>query len=307
MSFQFLRQLSNTPGVYAGSQNSAIKPPPRVNAAVPEVNRSREDGVTVDHLPNSTAVPFHRGIGNHIYVTASVNSRPIEVIFDTGAEGCFFGKRELANAGISYAPVGNMTTVGGVGSQMVKCEEAYLDISLGDITKRTLSLIAVPSANTSPLIGQTFFRDFRYEVDTAAGLIRFHKKGGRTAEAYDTIDVPFRDAGNNMLVQGKINGIECPMYFDTGAFGILIPTSLWHRLGLAIPNDAETVLTSGVGGTARGFRFKVDRIELGPIIKTNVEVVVSNNAPPYPLLGQTFFKDKQFSIDNENHLIRFVH
>jgi predicted aspartyl protease len=310
----YLQQLSGQSAVLTYSQqqtangaSSANVNPSSIQNEIANARVTEHNSTSYDHLPDTATVPFSRGVNNHIFVNALINGRPMKVMFDTGAASCFFGRSELNNAGVSYVPTGETAAVRGVGSQTVRCDQADLEITLGDITRKTTCLIAVPSAHTEPLIGQTFFKDFRYDIDTTAGVIHFRKKGSRNREAYDTINIPFTEAGNNIVVTAKVNGIECPMFFDTGAFGNLFSFGVWRQMGLSIPSDAEMVVTKGVGGFARGYRFKVGRIELGSIIKTNVEVVVSQSAPPIPLLGQTFFKDKQFSIDNENHVIRFVH
>jgi clan AA aspartic protease (TIGR02281 family) len=258
-----------------------------------------------DHLPDSCTVPFHREISNHMFVNVLINGRPAKVIFDTGASTCLFGKQQLSNIGVNYDVTGKGQAMG-VGSGVVNFDRANLRITLGDITK-TINTAVAPSMNTESLLGQDFFSDFRYDVDSSAGVIHFQKKGSRSYEAMDTINIPFRTQGREMLVTARVNGRDCEMIFDTGAHNNIFPIAIWQRLGLQIPSDAHQTMAGGVGGMARGFSFNADRIELGAVMKTNVPVMVIESGLPYPLLGQEFFKDKRFSIDNDSSVIKFVH
>ena len=243
-----------------------------------------------------------------MFVNVQINGRPAEVMFDTGASTCLFGKEQLNNIGvIGYESTGKGSAAG-VGSGTLSFDRANLRVTLGDITK-TINTAVSSKMNTPSLLGQDFFSDFRYEIDTAGGVIHFQRKGARHYEALDTINIPFRTAGKEILVTARVNGRDCEMIFDTGAYNNCFTVAQWQgQLGQSIPSDAKMVMASGVGGNTRGFQFRADRIELGAVMKTNVEVVVIESpSPPLPLLGQEFFKDKRFSIDNDAHVIRFVH
>jgi predicted aspartyl protease len=256
--------------------------------------------------PNTCVVPFRRGSGGHLYVSLTLNGRPVEVIFDTGAEGCMISKNQLISSGVPYQPSGNLTSVRGVGGTL-PAELIVFDTGLGDIVKPCPFLV-VSNYSIDPLLGQAFFRDYQYQIDAAAGVIRFTKNGSPAAAGgYDSIDVPYTNIGQEMLVKAKIDGHECPMFFDTGAFTNLFPLRLWLGMGMTIPSNAVPMQTGGVGGNANGYRFKVSRLELGAVSKSGVEVVVSDTQIPYPLLGQEFFRDRQFTIDSTRHVIRFVH
>jgi predicted aspartyl protease len=241
-----------------------------------------------------------------MFVNVLINGRPVEVIFDTGASTCLFGKQQLNNAGVTYVPTGS-TQVRGIGADTLNCDQANLRVSLGEITKTIYTAIVPGKMNTASLLGQDFFNEFRYDIDTATGVIHLRKKGVRSVEALDTINIPFKVAGREMLVDARVNGRQCVMIFDTGSFNNIFTAATWSQLGLSIPADARMVSTGGVGGSSKGFLFRADKIELGGVMKVNPEVVVLESGPPYPLLGQEFLKDKRFSIDNDNQVIRFVH
>jgi predicted aspartyl protease len=64
-------------------------------------------------------------------------------------------------------------------------------------------------------------------------------------------------------------------------------------------------MDQGIAGVTASSRFTVDRMQLGPIIKKDVNVsVIDNSAIPYPLLGNSFVHDLRMDIDNDNHKLR---
>jgi predicted aspartyl protease len=257
--------------------------------------------------PSSCVVPFRRGSHGHLFVRLTLNGRPVEVMFDTGAESCMISKNQLVSAGVSYQPTGNHTSVRGVGANVLPAEVVSFDTGLGDIMK-SCPFYVVSDYAIEPLLGQNFFKEYQYQIDGAAGVIRFTKAGSQAAAGgYDSINVPYTDFGQEMLVRAKVDGHDCPMFFDTGAFSNLFPSRIWAAMGMTIPSNAVMIQTGGVGGSAPGYRFKVDRLELGAVSKSGVEVIVTNSPIEYPLLGQEFFKDRQFTIDSSKHVIRFVH
>jgi predicted aspartyl protease len=79
------------------------------------------------------------------------------------------------------------------------------------------------------------------------------------------------------------------------------------KANIPIPEDAQTASTSGIGGETTSQVFTIKRMKMGPIEKTNCTVTCAAAMnSPYPLLGQSFFGDWQYTIDNANSVIRFV-
>lgn len=262
-------------------------------------------------LPDETKVPFTRGTSSHLFLDGYVNGRRMHMMFDTGAENCHFGKGDLAGAGVKFEEGGPQIPVGGVGGTIV-CSMMMADVAIGDI-KRHIPILVEDASIGFPIVGETFFKEFRYEIDNSQGFIRFIKKpragsGSHVYESTDVTKIPFRNAGNNMVVDVKVNGNTIPMFFDTGASSIVLNAMHAMQLGIKIPQDAQVVGVSGAGGTVRGYMFRVERMELGSICKTNVPIIVNDAmTPPLPLLGQPFYKDRRFTIDNDNHVINFSH
>ncbi len=304
LAMQYLQKFGATAGATTGAPIGPPGAPPpsgnvfRAAAPVKSIYSSREV------LPDSCGVPFHRAPGNHMLVTATVGGRQMEVMFDTGAASCYFGRNQLEAAGAKFTPTGQKTQSMGVGGY-VDVEMCLCEVKLGDIV-RTIPLMVASKAEMTPLLGQNFFNPFRYDIDTSAGIVHFYKKGGASHEGFDTMNVPFVQVGNELQVVASINGRETQAFFDTGAGCTMFSAAAARQMGISIPHDATPIMVTGVGGGSLAYRFRVDRLALGPVQKSNMEIVVSPSCP-VSLIGQDFFKDKRFTIDNEAHVIKFVH
>jgi clan AA aspartic protease (TIGR02281 family) len=257
-----------------------------------------------NQLPDSCGVPFHRGRAGHMLMNATVGGRTMEVMFDTGAAYCYFGRNQLESIGAKIIPTGQHVHPTGVGGT-VDAEICLAEVQLGDIVQ-TVPLMVATKTDITPLLGQNFFNPFQYDIDTSAGIVHFSKKGSsRRSEGFDTMNVPFTRVGNELQVVASVNGHETTAFFDTGAFGTMFSMSAARSMGLSIPHDARPMMVSGVGGGSIAFRFRVDRVALGPVQKQNMEIVVAPSCP-MSLIGQDFFKDKRFTIDNEAQVIKFA-
>jgi clan AA aspartic protease (TIGR02281 family) len=262
-------------------------------------------------LPDESKVPFKRSTSSHLFVNGTVNGRSMQMMFDTGAEQCHFSRAQLHQLGIDADANAARVAVSGVGGQ-ASCAVLMADIGVGEMHRKIPVLVDDVDLGM-PIIGETWFKEFRYDIDNSSGFIRFVKKPrqgviSHSYESTDVIPIPYRSLGDNMIVQAKVNGQPCPMIFDTGSFSICFNAIDAARLHLSIPSDAKMLMTSGAGGMVPAYQFEVDRIELGPLIKTHVTVVVNRaETPMLPLLGQPFYKDRHFTVDNEKHLIKFAH
>lgn len=260
-----------------------------------------------ESLPDHSSVPFTRGHGNHMYVNVQINGRTVSAIFDTGAELCLFSKADLDRAGVKIEAGGRPVAMSGVGGSSIGTAQ-MANLKLGDI-ERHIEIVYQAGLPTPSLLGESFFKPFDYEIDSRGGLIKLSKKTrdgqSRASEPYDTIVIPYEPAGENMVVKAQINGRPIDMIFDTGAAGVTMSPAHMMMLGLTLPEDAQVGYNMGIGGHTRSFQFPVREIRLGPISRTNVPVNVLENGPSLPLLGQRFFGDRRFSIDNKKRVIKF--
>jgi clan AA aspartic protease (TIGR02281 family) len=259
-----------------------------------------------DNLPQQSRVYF-TSKGQSFLIDAQINNRNIKMIFDTGASTTLLGKNHLQQLGIS-PPSGNPNGQGaGVGSaSSLPIWNMNVDIKVGDILRRGYPIVVQENLPTDPLLGQTFFNDFTYTIDNGAHNILFQKKesGYRASTAYQ---VPFKKEGTHLIVSVEINGKPCEMIFDTGADRCSFTKQQAKAIGIAIPEDAEEGTSTGISGTTKTSVFQVKRMKLGPIDKSNVSIgVVDESAMRHPLLGQNFFNDFQYTIDNASSVINFV-
>jgi predicted aspartyl protease len=97
------------------------------------------------------------------------------------------------------------------------------------------------------------------------------------------------------------------MLFDTGAEGTSFTNKQLKDLGISVPPDAVDAVWAGIGGTTKEKHFPLRSIKLGPIEKRDLEIAaVENSEVPWPILGQNFFGNWQYTFDDQASVIRFV-
>ncbi|MDX2106486.1 MAG: retroviral-like aspartic protease family protein [Candidatus Melainabacteria bacterium] len=283
---------------------------------------SREDDDLpndIHTLPTDTRVRFHRkpeSGQDHLYVEASVNNRPITMMFDTGAEMCSFGFNHLQQLGIPI-PTGKPSGMSlGLGSSGPQANwTIYTTLRVGNIERKNFPISVQKSLGVDPLLGQSFFKAFHYTVEADSnpetGAIHFTRNTGRQVgsiyrQRETGAEVPFTREGREMLVNMTINGRSVPMYFDTGAAGVTLSKDLAKSVGITIPEDAEEGYDRGASGESKSWTFPVRSAKLGPIEKTNFNIRVVEDLPmKRGLVGQTLFGDWRYTIDSTNNIIKF--
>lgn len=256
-------------------------------------------------LPREGKVPFSIENSN-MFVDAQVNGRTIRCLFDTGAQNCVIGADQLAKIGLQ-APTGPVVGIGGGAGSGGGQERRQMNCTLtvGSISRKNFPMMVQPTLSTPPLIGQTFFREFHYEIDNRSNTIAFTRNDARSGSIYGSGNVvPFTENEGHLMVDGEVNGRRTTMIFDTGAHLTAFSEEQLKALGVSIPADALQSTTSGVQGATSNKVFPVSRIKIGSVEKRDVQIQVLNGLP-HPLLGQSFFGDKKYSIDNVNHVITF--
>jgi clan AA aspartic protease (TIGR02281 family) len=265
-----------------------------------------------DHIPDECRIHFE--VEHNLFlIDAYVNGRPMKMFFDTGAEGCAFGKNNLADAGVQ-GPTGNPTGmahgVGSGGGQAVW--DLNIDLKVGTIERRGFPVMVQSNMGGYPLLGQSFFQDFTYTIDNGAKSIHFVKKRKSSGSAYsdpsrDPYAVPFTRMGNELVVKVEVNGRPTTLFFDTGASIVSLNKAQVRQLGLTIPEDAEDIIVQGIAGSTHGKAFPVRSLRLGGIEKRDFMVnVVEHSGAPMGLLGQTFYNDMQYTIDYDRGYIHFM-
>jgi clan AA aspartic protease (TIGR02281 family) len=260
-------------------------------------------------LPSQGRIPFER-MGRHVQVAAEVNGRPVPMIFDTGAPITTMNVAAFEGIGGMMPTKQADGQIGGVGAGSFSAWHIPVTIKVGPITRVNFPLVVSQSTDAPSLLGQDFFSPFQFTIDDASSSISFTKNGtGKTSASMggSGLSVPFRWKTRHMIVDAKINGKSYPCIFDTGAHGICFSKKALKDLNISVPADATMGRSSGIGGTTTDWRFPIDSISLGPIVKKDIEVsVVDETGVDEPLIGQTFFDDYQYTVDYERKIIQFL-
>lgn len=299
-SFQFL--IDNFPN--APAANNARQALASVDSTPSAQGQFGGPATASASEPEEETISATKGVEGHMVVKAEINGRPIEMMFDTGASACVFGKNHMQQLGISMDGAQPGPPIHGSSGDM-KSWQIQADVRLGRI-KRRIPIFVQEKMMTDPLMGQMFYQGYQCAVDNTNGTIKFIKQGRAvTSMSANTIDVPFKKMGTTMIVRGRINGKDQEMIFDTGASEVILTPTHLKQLGLQLPADATISSGSGSTGMTQSARMTIDRIEVGPILKTNFAIKVLPSGPPLPLVGLSFHGDRRYVIDAEKCVIKF--
>jgi clan AA aspartic protease (TIGR02281 family) len=112
---------------------------------------------------------------------------------------------------------------------------------------------------------------------------------------------------NSFVLDVYVNGRPMKMIFDTGAEICAFGKDNLVSAGIPVPTGQATGTSHGVGdgGAQQTWGLNVD-LKVGTIERKNFHVRVQDSVHGYPLLGQTFFQDFTYTIDNGAKSIHFV-
>jgi aspartyl protease family protein len=264
-------------------------------------------------LPPQERLHFKNEDGQHIVVAGQVNGRALDFVFDTGCDQTVIGMDDLARCGLSK-PTGPPTGKSiGVGNAITDNWRVSVNLRVGGIERRNFPLLVSDRTGVPALLGRNFYSPYQFTIDKSAGTINLVKnvtataQTGRHGGGYVAANggVPFRKLkGGGILVTAEVNGRPIEMLFDTGAQGCLFSAHHMKQLGIAIPDDAVDSVGRGVGGSTHTKNFPISRIRLGPVEKSNFTIGVTEIPFGEPLLGQSFFGDCQYTIDDQASVIR---
>lgn len=110
------------------------------------------------------------------------------------------------------------------------------------------------------------------------------------------------DSGGHFLSQGTINSRAVQFLVDTGATAIGIGISDAERIGLDY-KKGEAVQIGTANGLARGWRVRLASVRINDVEVREVDAVVTPNAMPFVLLGNTFLTRFQMTRNNEQMVL----
>lgn len=114
----------------------------------------------------SAIVPY-RTNGHGMFVTAKINGRECEMVFDTGCSTTSFSDKQWSGMGLSFAAgeAGSGRT-GGLGGQRDAHFVNIGTVELGGIIKyRVPAAVSIYGASDKPLLGMSFLQGLKYVVN----------------------------------------------------------------------------------------------------------------------------------------------
>jgi aspartyl protease family protein len=145
------------------------------------------------------------------------------------------------------------------------------------------------------------------EVDTASGRLLLRVGGtpaqiGAAAPVTASREIVMSvGPGGHFTPQGAINGRPVRFMVDTGATLVALGRAEAERLGLDLAN-AQQGMTQTANGPVRVHVVVLDRVRVGEVEITNVGAVVTPQAMPYVLLGNSFLG--RFQMQRVNDVMR---
>ena len=93
--------------------------------------------------------------------------------------------------------------------------------------------------------------------------------------------------GGHFLAQGSINGKAVQFMVDTGATTVAMGAAEAKRMGIDYASG-RPVRMSTANGQTLGYLLTLNSVRIGDVEVQNVEAIVSQQAMPYVLLGNSF-------------------
>lgn len=106
------------------------------------------------------------------------------------------------------------------------------------------------------------------------------------------------DHRGHFINSGTINGRVMQYMIDTGASAVAIGRNDADRLGIAY-TQGQPVRINTANGVAQGWRVKLDSVRLGDVEVYGIEAVVTPQAMPYVLMGNSLLMEFQMTRQND--------
>lgn len=245
--------------------------PPILNAFFSVPKQSFSD-IEVAHNAASATIPF-KLINNHIYIQASINHRPVQLLVDTGGANMVTpavakalglkGRGDIQGHGVGKKTVKvQVTTVKqlGLGSKVTLRSQLFYIVPL-------TGLHAAEGTEVSGLVGFQVFNRFVVRINYARRMLtlirsnRFDPHGAGKA-------IAFTFSGHDPQVAASLDRVKGEFTIDTGSRG---PLTLWapfvrrHKLLKQYKTTPLTVVGWGIGGSASARVTRARILTLGPI------------------------------------------
>ena len=125
--------------------------------------------------------------------------------------------------------------------------------------------------------------------------------GERGQASSGRISLP-ADSGGHFMALGSINGQTARFMVDTGASSVAISVADAERLGLAY-RVGQPVHIGTANGPVPGWRIKLASVRIGDVEVYEVDAVVTPQAMPFVLLGNSYLNRFQMRRDNDQMVL----
>lgn len=109
-------------------------------------------------------------------------------------------------------------------------------------------------------------------------------------------------SGGHFMTQGAINGRTVSFMLDTGATSVAMSAADAQRIGLDF-SKGQPVRMSTANGVAMGYRVNLNSVRVGDVEVYDVEAIVSQQAMPYVLLGNSFINRFSMRRDSDQMVL----
>ncbi|MCX7255559.1 MAG: retropepsin-like aspartic protease [Polaromonas sp.] len=106
--------------------------------------------------------------------------------------------------------------------------------------------------------------------------------------------------GGHFMTAGQVNGRAVQFMVDTGATFVSMSVADAERMGLNY-KSGRPVRMSTANGESAGYHIKLSSVRIGDVAVYEVDAVVSPQAMPFLLLGNSFLS--RFQMKRENNVM----
>ena len=167
----------------------------------------------------------------------------------------------------------------------------------------TVRNIAIWLAIAAVLIVGLSFRD---EIGMVVERVRSELVPGYAIERGEHELVLTESNGGNFYIIGEANGVRVRFLIDTGASDVVLSPADAASLGIDVGTLDFSRTYSTANGLGRGAPYTLDRLALGPIAVSDMEVSVNEAEMGSSLLGMTFLRRfRSFEIQGRRLILRY--
>jgi aspartyl protease family protein len=108
--------------------------------------------------------------------------------------------------------------------------------------------------------------------------------------------------GGHFVTAGSINGKSVQFMVDTGATAVAMGSAEAKRMGIDY-TSGKPVRLNTANGQAVGYLLTLNSVRIGDVEVQNIEAIVSQQAMPYVLLGNSFLTRFSMRRDNDQMVL----